>query len=99
MDLNLSSKANDLIQEICQTLDADVYLSGQGARTYLRRESFERQNISVEFQRYSYPNYEQLFPKQGFIGCLSILDLLFNVGPGSRQLIERGRLTNEGWTT
>ena len=99
VDLNLSSKANDLIQEICQTLDADVYLSGQGARTYLRRESFERQNISVEFQRYSYPNYEQLFPKQGFIACLSVLDLLFNVGPGSRQLIERGRLTPEGWTT
>ncbi|QHF49913.1 WbqC family protein [Pseudomonas sp. S49] len=65
---------------ICRQADADVYLSGPAAREYLDETLFIDAGARVEWMQYDgYPEYPQLFPP--FAHGVSILDLLFNVGP------------------
>ncbi len=79
-------KTMDLV-EICSVLGADVYLTGPSARGYLVLEEFYSRNIRVEFMEYSnYKPYHQQFGE--FVHEVSILDLLFNEGPQSRQFLK-----------
>lgn len=71
-----NSKKNDLVLEICQTLNCEKYLSGNGAKKYMIIESFTQNNIEVEFQSYSPSVYSQ--NTKEFISGLSSLDFLFN---------------------
>lgn len=65
---------------ICRQAGAEVYLSGPAARDYLDEAIFAEGGMRVEWMRYDgYPEYPQLFPP--FEHGVSILDLLFNVGP------------------
>ena len=65
---------------ICQQAGADVYLSGPAASDYLDETLFTNAGVRVEWMHYDgYPEYTQLFPP--FAHGVTILDLLFNVGP------------------
>lgn len=84
-------KASDLILSICKKLGAKTYISGQGGHNYLNLPNFENSGIKVIFQNYRYPNYRQTFMgKVGFIPNLSVIDLLFNEGPNSKEIILSG---------
>jgi hypothetical protein len=61
-----------------------------GGQDYLVQSDFERGGIEVKFQQFFLPEYKQCFPKAGFIPGLSILDLLFNEGVGSKDIIKSG---------
>ncbi len=66
--------------EICRQAGADEYLSGPAAGDYLEPEQFEAIDISLRYMDYSgYPEYPQLYGD--FDHGVTILDLLFNVGP------------------
>lgn len=71
--------------ELCAALKADAYLSGQEGRIYLDRDVFASQGISLYFQRAQAPVYTQLHGE--FASHLSILDLLFNLGPKAAALV------------
>lgn len=71
-------KTARLIQLLTR-LEADHYISGPSARDYLDEECFERSGIRLEYMRYDYPEYEQLYPP--YDPQVSILDLLFMTGP------------------
>jgi len=71
--------------ELCKALDADAYLSGQEGRAYLDRDVFASQGISLYFQAVEAPLYPQMHGD--FVSHLSILDLLFNTGPGAAALV------------
>ncbi len=88
----VNGKESELILNICKTIKADIYLSGQGAKSYLDINSFVAAGIKVEFQKYNNPSYTQCFAKTDFDPDLSILDLLFNVGNESLTVIESGRV-------
>lgn len=77
LDKNL--KNNNLVLEMCKSINADYYLSGNGARKYMQLETFEEQGVKVAFQKFSYPKYEQINSIE-FIPNLSALDILFNCG-------------------
>ena len=79
---------SDLILNICREFGATVYLSGPLGRDYLNLEAFERAGIEVRFHDYRHPEYPQTKP--GFTPNLSVLDLLFNCGPQSREILMRG---------
>lgn len=69
---------------ICKDLQADVYVSGPAAKSYLDEALFAEQNIRVEWYSYGeYPEYRQLHPP--FQHAVSILDLLFNTGKAARS--------------
>ena len=71
---------------ICRRLGADVYLSGEGGRSYLDLAAFSAAGIRIEFQDFRHPVYSQRTLKAGaeFVPRLSALDALFNCGGGSK---------------
>jgi hypothetical protein len=74
-----SSKTERLLS-ICEAAGATAYLSGPAAKAYLDEAIFTQAGISVKWMNYDgYPEYSQLHPP--FEHHVSILDLLFSVGP------------------
>lgn len=71
----------DRLLALCQELGAACYLSGPSAQSYFESEKFDAAGLGFWWMDYSgYPVYPQLH-KGDFDHAVSILDLLFNVGP------------------
>ncbi len=91
-ELDARGSKGDLVLDICEKLDASVYISGRGAKDYQDEEKFSRKNITIKYQQYNSPIYKQCWPKLGFVKDLSSLDLLLNEGPkNSRSILLKGR--------
>lgn len=71
---------------ICKKLNADVYLSGAFGKDYLDISKFEKEDIQVEFQDFEHPIYKQLYDP--FISNMSSIDVLFNYGKNSLNIIK-----------
>lgn len=84
-ELKIEAKGSDLLLRICKKLGAEVYISGISGREYLDIESFKEADIKVIFQEFRHPIYKQLY--QPFIPCMAIIDLLFNHGDKSLEII------------
>jgi hypothetical protein len=78
--------------ELLTAMRATTYVSGPSARSYLDESTFREARIRLEYKRYDYPEYPQLFGK--FDGRVSILDLIANCGPSARRLLTQ-RVANE----
>ncbi|EAJ1255121.1 hypothetical protein A0Y59_08095 [Campylobacter lari] len=79
--LNLKNKKKEkLLLEICQALKANQYLSPEGSKNYLEKETakeiFKNANINIEYFDFIHPTYTQL--GANFIAYLGVLDFLFN---------------------
>ena len=81
--------ATERLVAICQALGADTYLSGTGGRDYLDVGRFAEAGLQVHFQAFRCPIYPQRFG--AFEPNLSIVDLLFNRGERSLQILRQGR--------
>ena len=80
MDYRMGEGRTQRLVALCEQAGADCYVSGPSARAYLDEEMFQRAGITLQFFDYSgYPEYEQLHPP--FDHHVSVLDLLFSVGP------------------
>jgi hypothetical protein len=88
-ELNLEEKkGTDLLIDICKKFNADTYLSGEGGYNYLNLERFREEKIEILFRHYNYPKYSQQFEKEAdFIPNLSTIDLLFNCGEDSLNIL------------
>ncbi len=85
-EFDASGTDSDRIQQLSEILDADTYLSGTGAKSYLDENAFTSAGIDIQYQSFEHPTYEQRFGD--FVPNLSIIDLLFNCGPDrTRKLI------------
>jgi hypothetical protein len=74
--------------EICKSLECDGFYEGKSGQNYIHTDIFASQGITVEFQDYEHPYYDQLWIReQGFISHLSVLDLLFNHGSDSLDIL------------
>lgn len=80
-----AGEKTDRLISILKNLGARHYISGPSAHTYLEPEKFSAANISLEYIHYNYPEYPQLHGS--FEPQLSILDLLFMVGPDASKFI------------
>lgn len=78
-------KGSDLILQICLLKKASVYLCGASGRDYLKENDFLQQGIRIEWLEYKLPEYSQL--GGGFTPDMSTLDLLFNHGNDSLNII------------
>lgn len=89
--LNQPGKRTELLANICSHLGASQYISPIGSAAYLLQEIdvLERRSIEVFFHNYEHPRYRQLFPP--FIPYASILDLIFNEGERSLEMVRSGR--------
>lgn len=84
----LRQEPNDRLVDICKRVGADTYLAGAGGGQYMNLERFGEQGVKVIFQNYRPPVYPQRF--EGFVSQLSVLDLLFNCGPHSIEILRNG---------
>ena len=96
-DIPTNSKGSNMILDLCLAVEAEQYLSGLGGLDYLVQRDFDQAGIEVKFQQFNLPEYRQNFPKLGFIANLSILDLLFNEGKRSKEIIMSGRGDYLSW--
>jgi len=67
--------------EICKKSGISEYITGPLCENYLELSQFTDAGVLVYFHEYSHPEYRQHFSP--FIPYLSVLDLLFNEGSGS----------------
>jgi len=81
MDYNICSESSTgKLIDLCKQVGADEYLSGPSAKDYLEEKLFEEEDIKINYIDYSsYPEYNQL--STPFEHHVSIIDLIFNVGP------------------
>ena len=85
---NTGTKA-DLLAMLCEQVGATEYVSALGSREYLEEsDAFDKRNISIRYNEYEPQEYPQLFGE--FVPYMSIIDLLFNVGPESLSVIRQG---------
>jgi len=89
-ELSIESKKSELILDICNHFKSKTYLSGINGKEYLELDDFNKNGIEVLFQNYKHPEYYQSTNK--FHPYLSVLDLLFNEGKNSLQIIKQGSL-------
>jgi len=72
----------------CKKVKATIYLSGVFGKEYLDISKFEKEGIKVKFQDFKHPIYKQLY--EPFIPNMSIIDLLFNYGKDSLNILNKG---------
>ncbi len=84
-DLSPKAKKADLILELCVKAGATTYLSGPFGRDYLDENAFKKAGIELRYHDYVHPKYDQCF--EGFEPYMSIVDLLFNQGEKSLEIL------------
>ena len=81
---NHQSTSNELLVDIINELNGNVYLAGDGADGYQEMEPFEKSGISLRNLNYQHPEYAQ-FNSRECIKGLSIIDSLMNLGKDGVQ--------------
>jgi hypothetical protein len=87
---NLEGSKNTLLINICKAVGATHYLSGFGARNYNEEEEFKTAGIELIYSDFVHPEYKQT--KLPFSPGLSIIDLLFNCGSDSYDILMRRKI-------
>ena len=84
----LGEEPTQRLIDICRVMGGDTYLSGADGPKYMDMAKFEANGINVVVQDFQHPVYRQCF--EGFQSHLSIIDLLFNCGSQSAEIISKG---------
>lgn len=85
-ELNVKGNSTERLVNICKELGAEIYVSGIGGKQYMNEKLFQKNNITIEYQKFQCPIYPQIFGGD-FIPNLSIIDLLFHNGPESLSIL------------
>lgn len=93
-EFNFVGKKTDLLIEMCQKTNADIYLSGEGGRAYVDDTKFKKNNLKNYFTNFKHPIYKQL--SEPFIPKMSTIDLLLNYDlKTSKKIIEGSGIIGE----
>lgn len=84
-ELNVEGHNNLKLINLVKAAGSRHYLSGIGAKYYMDEEMFANEGITIEWQKFYHPVYPQLHGE--FIPNLSCIDLLFNCGPNSKDVL------------
>ena len=79
-------QSTDMLIYLIKTAGGSSYLSGAGGRKYMEVEKFPGNGLDLHFMHYKPVPYRQQFGD--FIPNLSIVDLLFNEGLDTLQIIK-----------
>ncbi len=92
-ELNLEGYKSELVLDMCKKLGADIYVFGALGKDYAKEENFMKNGVNIYFQDYHHPVYPQAFGQ--FLPYLSIIDLLFNRGDKSLEVLMSGNITKD----
>ena len=84
-DLKVAGHHTQRLINIIKNVQGNYFYEGQAGKNYIDPFLFEAAGLAVIFQDYQHPTYHQLYGD--FVSHLSIIDLLFNCGPDSLQIL------------
>ena len=87
--MKASGRKDELVLNLCQEVGATTYLSGPLGRHYLCEEKFREAGIEVIYHDYREPSYPQAY--SGFEPHMAAIDLLFNCGPNSLEILSKNQ--------
>ncbi len=96
-DRDFQGTKSDLVLDMCLKSKADVYIFGILGVDYADTEKFKGAGVTPIFQSYTHPTYKQLHGE--FVPYMSIVDLLFNEGPRSQDILMSNNIGKEGLGT
>jgi WbqC-like protein family len=91
-DYIFTGAKSDLVLDMCLKLGATDYIFGEQGKNYVNTGKFLKHGVTPYFQKYHHPTYAQI--NGPFLPYMSIIDLLFNLGPESRKTIMLGNPTS-----
>jgi len=83
--LGITSTKSERLLEICKRYRATVYLSGELGKNYLDEKIFHNAGIKILYEKFHHTTYNQIHGS--FIPNMSIIDLLFNEGDKSKEIL------------
>ena len=83
--LNVKGDRLERLVQICKTFQADIFYEGAAGKDYIDESYFNEHEITVQYQDYHHPLYNQLYGE--FVPYLSVIDLLFNHGEESLNIL------------
>jgi len=93
-DLGLDDETmgkTERVVNLCQEAGLTYLYDAKGAEGFLDNQMFDQAGLEVKFQDYTPLDYPQLYGEH--IGYLSVIDMLFNIGPETLDMIRAGKLT------
>ena len=84
-ELNIKGDRMDRLISIIRHFKGDIFYEGSAGKDYIDLSEFDQSGIETRFQDYNHPIYKQLYGE--FISHLSVIDLLFNHGQNSLNII------------
>ena len=95
-DYRFEGAKSDLVLDMCVKLGADLYIFGAQGQNYADVDKFRATGVEPRFQQYQHPVYRARQLHGDFLPYMSVIDLLFNEGPASREIILSGNATRDG---
>jgi len=92
-ELGLKLHKSDLVLEMCKKAGAELYVFGALGKDYAKEDDFKKEGVRIYFQDYSHPVYPQFNGK--FLPYMGIVDLLFNCGPSSLEVLMGNNISKE----
>ena len=93
--LQVEGQRSGLMLNLCKEVGAKSFLGGMGgSRAYLELDAFVAANVGVQWQDFSHPVYPQCGAAP-FIKGLTTLDLLFNCGPRSAEILRQSQVRED----
>ena len=86
-DLNISETKTKKLVSICSRVNATCYISGISGRDYLDEQLFSDAKIKLIYENFIHPKYDQLYGN--FLENMSVIDLLFNMGEQSVEILSK----------
>jgi hypothetical protein len=84
-ELGVPGRSTRRLVDIIKTLGGNVFYEGRSGQNYIDVKAFEQAGIELVYQDYEHPEYNQIY--DGFVPYMSVIDLLFNHGPDSLNIL------------
>jgi hypothetical protein len=91
--LGIAGEGTQRLIDISLSLGAGEYLTGDTAKDYLDESLFSQNYIKLKYHHYRHPVYNQLYGE--FVPYLSVIDLLFNHGKDSLDILTHNKSVKE----
>ncbi len=86
----VESTSTQALIDLTNLAKADTYISGGEGINYLDMDLWKSSGLKIMFQKYVHPAYKQ-FNSETFQPYMNILDLLFNCGDESIEILTKGQ--------
>jgi hypothetical protein len=86
----IETTSTQALIDLTKLAGCDTYISGGEGINYLDMDLWNSTGLKIIFQKYHHPEYKQ-FNSETFQPYMSILDLLFNCGGESLEILTKGQ--------